>query len=347
MNPLIIKLILYGVFTALTFYSGITMDSVLVWLLLSSAMLIVSLIKNQIFKIIILGVYCILAYFYPQLLWGLCLLILDIQNPLGLSIVLGTVIVLNPMPTLLIQALAIILVYAYSILSKSYTQLLHEHTSLNNELQSQGIHENKLRQELIHNQAIELEMSVLDERNRIARDIHDNVGHLLSSSLLQVGALQSLNSNETLDPLFTTLKDTLDDGMNSIRTSVHALYKDSYDLNREISQILTTYTNLDFEYMYQLHSNIPTQVQSTLIYCIKEALTNTTKHSNATSVHLKLTESEHHIYCVIHDNGSISKPSPNPGIGLASIEKRVRNHKGILNFQTQNGYRLYLSIPKE
>lgn len=43
-----------------------------------------------------------------------------------------------------------------------------------------------------------MRLATLNERNRIAREIHDNVGHLLSRSLLQVGALQVVNRDETV-----------------------------------------------------------------------------------------------------------------------------------------------------
>lgn len=347
MEPRLMKLIVYSVISCLIYYSGITMDSVFAWLILSASTLLISLTQNIKLKFIILILYSISAYFYPSLVWGLCLLLLDFDTLLSLFISILAAFIISPYPDSLIQSLIILLTYYLASLTHKLQSVHDDYTVLTNTMQSQGIHENKLREELIHNQEIELEMSVLDERNRIARDIHDNVGHLLSSALLQVGALQTLNRNEAIDPLFLTLKDTLDDGMNSIRMSVHALYRDSYDLDRELQQILNTFTSLEFNYSYQITSNISTPIQATLIYCVKEALTNTVKHSNANTVVMKFTESEHHIYCIVHDNGTFSSPSSSPGIGLASIEKRVRNLNGILNIQTDNGYRLYLSIPKE
>ena len=49
------------------------------------------------------------------------------------------------------------------------------------------------------NQDYEIHLATLKERNRIAREIHDNVGHLLSRSLLQTGALQVMNHDKALD----------------------------------------------------------------------------------------------------------------------------------------------------
>lgn len=72
-----------------------------------------------------------------------------------------------------------------------------------------------------------MRLATLNERNRIAREIHDNVGHLLSRSLLQVGALQVVNRDETVRQGLDTMRDTLSGAMDSIRRSVHDLHDES------------------------------------------------------------------------------------------------------------------------
>ena len=51
---------------------------------------------------------------------------------------------------------------------------------------------------LLIQQEQEVRIATLNERNRIAREIHDNVGHLLSSALLQIGAIQAIFTQEEL-----------------------------------------------------------------------------------------------------------------------------------------------------
>ena len=55
------------------------------------------------------------------------------------------------------------------------------------------------------------------ERNRIAREIHDNVGHMLTRAILMVGALRTTHPEPDLAVSLSLLNDTLDQAMNSIR----------------------------------------------------------------------------------------------------------------------------------
>ena len=64
-----------------------------------------------------------------------------------------------------------------------------------------SLHLERQNRELLDKQDYEVRLATLNERNRIAREIHDNVGHLLSRSLLQVGALQVVNRDETVAPV--------------------------------------------------------------------------------------------------------------------------------------------------
>ena len=67
---------------------------------------------------------------------------------------------------------------------------------------------NKNRHLLVQ-QEQEIRIAILDERNRIAREIHDHVGHLLSSALLQIGAIQAIQKEDKLKEPLQNLRDTL------------------------------------------------------------------------------------------------------------------------------------------
>ena len=59
------------------------------------------------------------------------------------------------------------------------------------------------------NQDYEIYLATLKERNRIAREIHDNVGHMLTRSILQLGALSVINKDETVGEAINDLSGTL------------------------------------------------------------------------------------------------------------------------------------------
>ncbi len=65
-------------------------------------------------------------------------------------------------------------------------------------------------------QETQLALQIVEERNRIARDIHDNVGHLLSSAILQIGALEMINQEPKLKEPLENLSATVHtDGSDS------------------------------------------------------------------------------------------------------------------------------------
>ena len=66
--------------------------------------------------------------------------------------------------------------------------------------------------------------ATLSERNRIAREIHDNVGHMLTRSILQTGAIKVINKDDRLEKPLAQLQSTLDTAMDSMRKSVHDLH---------------------------------------------------------------------------------------------------------------------------
>ena len=82
---------------------------------------------------------------------------------------------------------------------------------------------NKKNRYLMEKQETEIHLATLKERNRIAREIHDNVGHMLSRSILQLGALKVLNQDSRLSSPLSELLKTLNTAMDSIRTSVHGI----------------------------------------------------------------------------------------------------------------------------
>ena len=88
---------------------------------------------------------------------------------------------------------------------------------------------------LAEKQDYEIYAATLKERNRIAREIHDNVGHLLSRCILIVGAMKIVNEDKKLSFSIEQLEESLNTAMTSVRESVHDLHDDSVNL-REVTE---------------------------------------------------------------------------------------------------------------
>lgn len=200
--------------------------------------------------------------------------------------------------------------------------------------------------ELLEKQDYEVNLATLRERNRIARDIHDNVGHLLSRCILQIGALLAINKDANINSNLSLIKDTLSEAMNSIRSSVHDLHKEAIDLEIEIQKLVDNFNFCSVKLDYDIESPPERNIKYSFITITKEALSNIIKHSNATEVLISIREHPALYQLVIKDNGfNISYDSEN-GIGIKNIRDRVTSLGGNININSDNGFRIFISIPK-
>lgn len=144
--------------------------------------------------------------------------------------------------------------------------------------------------------------------------------------------------------------------MDAIRSSVHDLHADSVQLRDAMTSLLENYSQYDTVFEYDMPEDVPRQVKYCFIAILKEALSNIVKHSDATCITVTGREHPSFYQLVITDNGSISEnaleytpfgvPAGN-GIGLENMRERVSALNGILRIQAQNGFKIYISIPKQ
>lgn len=202
-------------------------------------------------------------------------------------------------------------------------------------------------EDLLEKQDYEIQVATLNERNRIAREIHDSVGHLLSRSILQLGALMAVyRQPPELNAQLDTLKSTLSHAMDSIRESVHDLHDESIDLH---SQLQTLCRNFDFcpiTLQYDC-GDMGLEVKYCLIAIAREALANIMRHSNATAASVSVVEFPGFYQMVVKDNGTKQSDGDKAGIGLKNMEDRVSLFHGNLTVSRKNGFRLFITIPKE
>jgi len=211
--------------------------------------------------------------------------------------------------------------------------------------------------ELLEKQEYEINLATLNERNRIARDIHDNIGHVLSSTLLQVGALLAITPEGPMKEKLVALKETLSGGMDSIRRSIHNLHEASIDLHAEIYRILKDFTFCPVSFTDDLECKPDLPVTYCFLAVIKEALSNISRHSDATEAKVILREHPALYQLIVRDNGSkqpqglILTPDGeylpgSQGMGLKSIFERVERLNGKVRIRINKGFEIFVSIPK-
>ncbi|MGN0394374.1 MAG: sensor histidine kinase, partial [Coprococcus sp.] len=199
--------------------------------------------------------------------------------------------------------------------------------------------------QIIANQDATIYMATLKERNRIAREIHDNVGHMLTRSILQVGALKTLNNDEKLIEPITNLQSTLNSAMTSIRTSVHDLHDDSIDLKSSIEALANDVSRLKVIVDYDMTENIPRDIKYSFITITKEAINNAEKYSNGDTITVLLREHPGFYQLMISDNGT-DIDIKDTGIGLTGMRDRVAALNGTIKITTTDGFNILVSVMK-
>lgn len=213
----------------------------------------------------------------------------------------------------------------------------------------------KRQQDLLEKQDYEIHLATLQERNRIAREIHDNVGHMLSRSILQMGALQTIHKEEPLHGQLVAINDTLSQAMNNIRESVHDLHNESLDLKQALREVTDEFRDkYEIAFTYDMLAAVPRNVKYCFLAITKEALANVVRHSNATRVSLYFCEHPGFYQMLVEDNGTdikvkeaqIAKAQVS-GIGLSNMRERVEALGGTIAFLTDKGFEIRISIPKD
>jgi|LSQX01.1.fsa_nt_gb signal transduction histidine kinase len=200
--------------------------------------------------------------------------------------------------------------------------------------------------ELMEKQDVEIRLATLAERNRIAREIHDNVGHMLSRSILQVGAMITVNKDAAAGESLNRLKDTLSHAMDSIRQSVHDLHNESIDLNVQVKALIRDFSFCPVQLDYDIDGMMDSGLKYALLSIIREALSNIARHSDATRASITLREHPGFYQLIIQDNGQ-GATQTRGGMGLNSMSERVTSFDGNIHIDSRNGFKIFISIPKK
>jgi signal transduction histidine kinase len=205
----------------------------------------------------------------------------------------------------------------------------------------------KRRAELLTKQVETLAADL--ERNRIARDIHDSLGHSLTSLDVQIELAQRLYEREperarkSLDIAKQLTSQSLDDVRQALRT----MQKSHFDLNEAIFS-LSEQVNQNQTFQVQIDIQFPQLPFQTSyqIYCIiQESLTNIQKHARASQATVKGALVNGGTTLSIFDNGKGFDSSLSyPGLGLRSMKERVQSLGGKFNLHSEIGQGTHIEI---
>lgn len=187
------------------------------------------------------------------------------------------------------------------------------------------------------------------ERNRIAREIHDTVGHKIAGILLQLQASHKLmdKDNKKSGELLQNSIENLSDALTVLRDTVHNIKpKDKVGIEY-IKQIIDDFAfcHVDFSYKGDFNS-ISANNLELISFIIKEALTNALKHSNADNIIISINIYDKIIRLYIKDNG-IGCEKIKEGLGISGMKERLNNMGGSISIDSKIGFMIVAIIPRE
>lgn len=174
--------------------------------------------------------------------------------------------------------------------------------------------------------------ATLQERNRIAREIHDSVGHYLTAQSIQLENTAVFLAEDRLKAAshLAKARQLGRDALANIRASVTTLRQNPLpmrSLEVIVEELITEFqsnTDILISSEISLVSILPTEVNTALYRIVQEALTNITKHSQATKVKLSLKQTGEKVFLTIQDNGcGFNKNDNTTGFGLQGMQERT------------------------
>lgn len=256
--------------------------------------------------------------------------------------------------------LTAILSVAATLLSLRTAQLEREQQPMRrtrDELQERALALEARNRDLADRQDYEVELATLTERARIAREIHDNVGHQLTRASLQVEALRVVHAGEpSVAADFADVKRTVDEALQLVRASVHALNDNAVDLSVQLERIVEGAHSdggpqIELEVLAE---HAPANVANCFAAVLREALSNAMRHACAQTVTVRCMEHPSFYQLIVTDDGAggaqASGRNVTGGMGLASMRERIEALGGTFTAGPRAGspgWRVFATVPKQ
>ena len=184
---------------------------------------------------------------------------------------------------------------------------------------------------------------VFEERNRIAKDIHDTAGHSMTTVIMQTEAAKLLIDDNPQEAKNRIISANIQakNALEQMRESVHLLAgRDKvHSLKEEIEEVIAqTIDGTDVKARYDLDNVQPdAEGYRFIVNSLKELLSNGIRHGNATAFYVELKERKEEICLLVSDNGAGVKGEIEEGFGLRGIREKAEKLGGRLRLSGEEG----------
>ena len=195
-------------------------------------------------------------------------------------------------------------------------------------------------------------MAIVEERNRIAAEMHDTVGHTLTAAVLSLERAEALLEKEPGQAVqkLHQGREQVRRGLSELRTSIRKIRsEDQAEFSlvlKELLQEIRRDTDLDIQLVVEGSAHLPPLQAGILLSAVKECATNAIRHGQASQVDILFQEYKGELQLAITDNGRGAEDIRS-GSGLTIMAERVQSVGGNLKIETapEEGFTINIIVP--
>ena len=192
------------------------------------------------------------------------------------------------------------------------------------------------------------------ERKRIAREIHDTLGHALtgiSAGIDAVKVLVDIDTNRAKEQL-NNVSVVVRDGIRDVRGSLNKMRPGALENNTlkealiKITREYEVISNLEIHLLYKWDNiDLDISKEDIVFRVIQESITNSVRHGHAKTIWIELLEEEEAYVMTIQDDG-VGFDELHYGYGLKQMQERLMIIGGSVHFENRDGFYTHIEIPK-
>ena len=313
----------------------------IIWLVTAGGIWIIMLLAVGT-SFTLLGVflyYEVLTYFKPRLFWYIL--------PVGIALIPSEI----GSSVQLITATLIGLIYCqHDFVVEPYRKQTNEDTITEQRLKHDINHREYEMQEEVRKSLLMAENQMLEERAELSQTLHDKLGHNINGSVYQLEAVKVLleKEPEASKKMVQAVIDQLRSGMDEIRGILRKERPKKYKLAvLQLEKLCEECRakGVDAELITEGElKDIPEKYLEVILDNAYEAVSNSMKYAKCSRIKISIHVLNQMIRCSISDNG-IGCIEIIDGMGISGMRKRIREIKGILDFETEAGFTINMLLP--
>lgn len=199
------------------------------------------------------------------------------------------------------------------------------------------------------------ELAITRERNRLAREIHDGLGHYLTTIHMQIQAISALikvdpnRAQAAVEKAQTLTQEALLDVRRSV-AALHSLPEESLPLNESLTKVLENCRAAGLDPDLTILGNprtLPPEAQLTIFRTAQESVNNTCKHAHASKIFFTLDYTREGMVSLKVADDGVGSENPTGGFGLLGLQERAHLLNGEFSIHSApgQGFALVITVP--